>query len=80
MVPASLRRQNSTLRHSLTLQQFHCLAKLITININISLCGADMMGIVSLLHAFFEFISIGNKHIFLQFSSRIQNAQPKEIR
>jgi len=34
-------------------QQFHCLAKPITIHLNISLCGADMMGIVSLLHALF---------------------------
>jgi hypothetical protein len=53
MVHASLRRQNSTLSHSLTSQQFNCLAKLITIHINISLCGADMMGIVSPLLTFF---------------------------
>jgi NAD/NADP transhydrogenase beta subunit len=35
------------------LQKLHCLSELITIHINISLCGADMMAIVSLLHAFF---------------------------
>ena len=27
-------------------QQFHCLSELITIHINISLCTADMMGIL----------------------------------
>jgi NAD/NADP transhydrogenase beta subunit len=38
---------------SCLLQKLYCLAKLITIHINISLCGADMMGIVSLLRALF---------------------------
>jgi hypothetical protein len=38
-----------------------CLTELITIHINISLCTADMMAIVSLLLALFYFISIGNR-------------------
>ena len=67
MVYALGRLQNPTLRHSLTSQQFHCLGKLITIHINISLCGADVMTIISMLHAFFEFISIGNRIIFCNF-------------
>jgi len=58
-------------------QQLHSLAKPITIHINISLCGADMMGIVSLLHAFFYFVSIGNRLLFLQFSNRIWDEQPE---
>ena len=61
-------------------QQFHCLAKPITIHIKLSLCGADMMGIVSLLHAFYYFISIGNRLLFLQFSNGVKSEQPKEIR
>jgi hypothetical protein len=65
---------------SCPLQQFHCLAKLITIHLNISLCGADMMGIVSLLPAFLYFISIGNRLLFLQFSNRIWDEQPEAIR
>jgi hypothetical protein len=61
-------------------QQFHCLSELITLQTNISLCGADMMGIVSLLHAFYYFISIGNRLLFLQFSNGVKSEQPKEIR
>ena len=43
------------------------LTELITIHINISLCGADMLGILSVLHAFFYFISIGNRLLFCKF-------------
>jgi hypothetical protein len=42
-----------TLGGSCPLQQFHCLSELITIHINISLRGAYIKTIVSLLHAFF---------------------------
>ena len=79
MVHASLRRQNSTLSHSLTSQQFNCLAKLITIHINISLCGADVMTILSLrMHFLIHFH--WKQTSFLQFLTRIQNEKPKEIR
>jgi hypothetical protein len=61
-------------------QQFHCLAKPITIHLNISLCGADMMGIVYLLHALFNSFPLETDFFFLQFSNRIRNEQPKEIR
>jgi hypothetical protein len=60
-------------------QQFHSLTELITIHINISLRCADIKAILSLLHAFF--ISFHWKQTsFLQFSNRIEIAQPKEIR
>ncbi|HBS38683.1 MAG TPA: hypothetical protein DEA75_09735 [Rhodobacteraceae bacterium] len=61
----------SALGGSYPSHQFHCLAKLITLQTNISLCGAYMMGIVSLLPAFFYFISIGNRLLFLQVLNKI---------
>ena len=67
MVYASLRRQNSTLRYYLTSQQFHSLTKLITIHINISLCGADVMGIAYLLHAFFDSFPLETDFFFAIF-------------
>jgi hypothetical protein len=80
MVYALGRLQNPTLRHSLTSQQFHCLSELITLQTNISLRGAYIKTTLSVLHALFKFISIGNRLLFLQFLNGIQNAQPKEIR
>ena len=43
------------------------MAKPITIHINISLCGADMMGIVSLLHAFFISFPLETDFFFCNF-------------
>ena len=39
----------------------------ITIHLNISLCGADMMGIVSLLPAFFNSFSLEKDFFFYNF-------------
>jgi len=67
MVHASLRWQASTLRHSLTSQQFHGLTELITIHINIFLCGAYIKAIVYLLDAFFNSFPLETDFFFCNF-------------
>ena len=80
MVYALGRLQNPTLRHSLTSQQFHCLSELITLQTNISLRGAYIKTTLSVLHALFYFISIGNRLLFCNFriESRVQNRKQSD--